>query len=110
MLVLMLTEDLLADLGCTAVSAAATVEQALGLIAANTFDVAMLDMNLNGDRTHAVADALAKASVPFIFVTGYTGRMCEGYGDRPILAKPYQSHQLESRLADLLSPSPAVAG
>ncbi len=103
MLVLMLTEDLLADLGCTAVTAAASVEQALDLIASNDFDIAMLDMNLNGDRTHAVADALARMGVPFIFATGYAGRMREGYGDRPILTKPYQPHQLETILTDLLS-------
>lgn len=109
MLVLMLTEDLLADLGCTAVTAAATVEQALALIASNDFDAAMLDMNLNGDRTHAVADALARAGVPFLFATGYAGRVREGYEDRTILTKPYQPYQLETALADLLAADP-VAG
>jgi CheY-like chemotaxis protein len=109
MLVLMLIEDLLADLGCTAVTAAATVDQALELIASNSFDVAMLDMNLNGDRTHAVADALAKAGVPFVFATGYAGRMREGYDDRPILTKPYQPHQLATILADLLAADPLAA-
>ena len=109
MLVLMLTEDLLEDLGCTSVKAAASVEQALELIASNDFDVAMLDMNLNGDRTHVVADALAAKGVPFIFATGYSGRMREGYTGRPILTKPYQPHQLETILADLLAPDPVAA-
>lgn len=109
MLVLMLIEDLLADLGCTAVTAAATVEQALALIASNDFDVAMLDMNLNGDRTHPVADALARAGVPFVFATGYAGRMREGYEDRPILTKPYQPYELETILAGLLAPDPVAA-
>src|SRR5688572_9469506 len=75
MLVLMLIEDMLADLGCTSVKAAASVEQALTLIGANHFDVAMLDMNLNGDRTHAVAAALAAKGVPFVFATGYAGHI-----------------------------------
>ena len=109
MLVLMMTEDLLADLGCTSVAAAGTVEQALALIAANDFDVAMLDMNLNGDRTHAVADALEARGVPFLFATGYAGRMREGYGDRPILTKPYQPHQLVTMLRELLAPDPVAA-
>lgn len=108
MLVLMLTEDLLADLGCASVVAVATLEQALELIASNDFDVAILDMNLNGDRTHAVADALAAKGVPFVFATGYVGRMREGYGDRPVLTKPYQLHQLETILAELLAPGPAA--
>lgn len=109
MLVLMLAEDLLEDLGCTAVTAAASVEQALELIATNAFDVAMVDMNLNGDRTHVVADALDKTGVPFVFATGYAGRMREGYGDRPILTKPYQSHQLAAIFASLLALDPVAA-
>lgn len=109
MLVLILVEDVLEDLGCTAVTSAATVERALALIVSNEFDVAMLDMNLNGDRTHAVADALAEAGVPFVFATGYAGRMREGYGDRPILTKPYRPHQLAAIFADLLSLDPVAA-
>lgn len=104
MLVLMLAEDMLADLGCTSVKAAASVEQALKLIGTNDFDVAMLDMNLNGDRTDAVADALAAKGVPFIFATGYAGRMQEGYGDRPILIKPYRVNQLATILIELFAP------
>lgn len=110
MLVLMLAEDMLADLGCTSVTAAATVEQALALIAAQGFDAAMLDMNLNGDRTHAVADALAARDVPFIFATGYASRdMREGYSHRPMLTKPYQPHQLATILRELLSSDSVAA-
>ena len=59
MLVLMNTEDMLADLGCESVTAAATIAQALAMIAAQSFDLAILDMNLKGSKTHPVADALA---------------------------------------------------
>ena len=48
MLVLMMIEDMLADLGCKSVTSAAMVDKALALIDAQTFDFAMLDMNLNG--------------------------------------------------------------
>jgi CheY-like chemotaxis protein len=109
MLVLLMTEDLLKDLGCTSVKAAATVEQALELVAANDFDVAMLDMNLNGDRTHAIADALMARGVPFLFATGYAGRMREGYDGHPILTKPYRPHQLVTILRKLLAPGPVAA-
>ena len=50
MLILMMIEDMLADLGCESVTAAATVDQALALIDAQVFDAAMLDMNLNGNK------------------------------------------------------------
>ena len=73
MMILMIIEDMLADLGCESVTAAATVDQALALIDAQVFDAAMLDMNLNGNKSHAVADALAARGVPFVFSTGYSG-------------------------------------
>jgi len=51
MLILIMIEDMLADLGCAAVTSAATVNQAIALIESQNFDVAMLDMNLNGEMT-----------------------------------------------------------
>jgi len=110
MLVLILVEDVLEDLGCTAVMAAATVERALELIATNDFDVAMLDVNLNGDRTYAVAQALAHRGVPFVFATGYAGRLRKGYEHRPVLSKPYRPHQLAATLAGLLPPGGPARG
>jgi CheY-like chemotaxis protein len=92
MMVLMMIEDILADLGCESVTAAATIEQAITLINAQVFDAAMLDMNLSGSKSHAIADALAARGVPFIFSTGYSAHdMREGYRDRPVLMKPFGS-------------------
>jgi CheY-like chemotaxis protein len=95
MMILMLIEDMLGDLGCEAVTGAATVEKAIALIDAQVFDAAMLDMNLNGDKSHSVADALAARGVPFVFSTGYSGHdMRDGYRDRPLLMKPVQYEKL----------------
>ncbi|QCI63376.1 response regulator [Phreatobacter stygius] len=105
MLVLIMIEDMLADLGCESVLAAASVHQALALIDAHTFDVAMLDMNLSGDKTYAVADALAAHGVPFVFSTGYSQHgMRDGYRDRPLLTKPFMEKELGDILARLLAP------
>lgn len=104
MLVLMMTEDMLADLGCESVVAAATVDQALALIDAQDFDAAVLDRNLNGDVTDTVADALDARGVPFVFSTGYsTQDMSAGEADRPVLKKPFQSRQLAEILRRLLT-------
>jgi CheY-like chemotaxis protein len=48
MLVLIMIEDMLADLGCMSVTSAATVDKALALTNAQVFDAAILDINLNG--------------------------------------------------------------
>lgn len=109
-LVLMLMEDMLADLGCESVTAAATIEQALDLIADQKFDAALLDMNLNGESPYAVADALAESRVPFIFATGYVGNdLRPGYRDRPLLRKPFRSADLADALARLVTPLDAAA-
>jgi CheY-like chemotaxis protein len=104
MLVLLMIEDMLADLGCESVTAAATVDQALAVIDMQVLDAAMLDMNLNGNNSYAVADALVARGVPFVFSTGYSGQdMREGYRDRPLLNKPFRNEQLAEILARLLS-------
>ena len=103
MLLLMMAEDMLADLGCEAVTSAASVDQALALIDAQVFDAAMLDMNLNGHKSHAVAAALTARGVPFVFSTGYRSHMRDGYLDRPVLKKPYKPEQLVEIFTRLLA-------
>ena len=96
MMILMIIEDMLADLGCESVTAGRhTVDQVLALIDAQVFDAAMLDTNLNGNKSHAVADALVARGVPFVFSTGYSGLdVSDGYGDRPVLKKPFPYEEL----------------
>jgi DNA-binding NarL/FixJ family response regulator len=65
LLVLMMIEGMLADIGCDCVTAAATVDKALALIGAQVCDTAMLDMNLNGATGHSVAEALVARGLPF---------------------------------------------
>jgi CheY-like chemotaxis protein len=103
MMVVMLIEDMLADLGCASVTSAATVDQALVLIDTQAFDAAMLDMNLNGTKSHDVADALAARGVPFVFSTGYSNlEMKDAYRARPVLKKPFMYEALVEILTRLL--------
>jgi CheY-like chemotaxis protein len=104
MMILMIIEDMLADLGCESVTSAATAHQALALIDTQVFDAAMLDVSLNGNKSHDVADALAARGVPFAFSTGYSGLdMRDGYRDRPVLKKPFPYEELVEVLTRLLS-------
>jgi DNA-binding NtrC family response regulator len=104
MMVVMLIEDMLADLGCESVTTAATVDQALALIDSQVFDAAMLDMNLDGNKSHDVADALAVRGVPFVFSTGYSSlEMKDAHRDRPVLKKPFMYEALVATMARLLS-------
>ena len=89
LLVLMMIEDMLADLGCESVVAAATVEKALAAIDAQVIDLAMLDMNLNGNNSPAVAEALAARGIPFVYSTGKRRSQYERRLPRP--ARPEEA-------------------
>jgi len=110
MMVLLNIESMLADLGCEAISVAATVEGALALVDAERFDCAMLDVNLGGQTSYSVADALVIRRIPFVFSTGYSDdRIAVRFGDRPALKKPYSDEELAAALARLLPTATAVA-
>ena len=110
MLVLMSIEMALEDLGCSAIHAAATVADALGVLATHQFDAAMLDINLGGEKSYPVADALTKLGIPFAFSTGYgdhTERL--DHNHQPVLRKPYQNSELIAMLERLVSGGPSRA-
>lgn len=63
--------DLLEQWGATIMGTVQSPAQALDLLARETPDGAVLDINLRGGSAYSVADALEAAGVPFILVTGY---------------------------------------
>lgn len=104
MLVLMMIELMLGDLGCEAVVAAATVETALSAIDRGNYDVAMLDMNLAGEDSYLIADALDLRGVPYLFCTGNTGGdRRQNVRQRMILRKPFAIGTLSEALSTLLA-------
>ena len=104
MMILMMIEDMLTDLGCETVITAATVDQALDLIDGQEFHAAMLDLNLKGESSYAVADALIARGVPFVFSTGTTDHnMRDGYRDHSVVRKPFSHEKLAEALTRLLA-------
>jgi CheY-like chemotaxis protein len=105
-LIRMLLEDMLGDLGYAVTAAVGTIAEASSLAQTGKFDVAILDVNLDGETIYPVADILAGRGLPFVFVTGYGERsLAEPYRDRPALQKPFQTEQLKATLAALLAPA-----
>lgn len=110
MLVLMGTEGILLDLGCTTVAAAGSVEAALAIIAEERIDAVLLDLNLGGDISYPVADALRARDIPFAFTTGYGDAVLRPEDlSRPLLTKPYSVAELVETLRALLPPEVPMA-
>jgi CheY-like chemotaxis protein len=104
MLILMMIEDMLSDLGCELVVAAGSVDHALTKLDAQSIDVAMLDSNLNGQSSESVADALAARGVPFFFATGQkSGGIGHGHPQCPVLKKPFSVADLEETFRQVLA-------
>lgn len=102
----MLLEDMLMDFGCEVVGPAARLASALEMVERETFDMAILDVNLAGDPVYPVAEALARREVPFVFSTGYGGGgIKDPYRDRPVVQKPFGQQELKrTLLKGLVSP------
>jgi DNA-binding LytR/AlgR family response regulator len=58
--------------GCIPVGPASSVGQALALIDGEEPDIALLDVNLKGQRATPVAAALQQRGVPYVLITGYS--------------------------------------
>lgn len=108
LLVAMLLEDMLGDLGCVVVDVAGTLDQALDWVDRISADAdgAILDVNLGGEQVFPVADALAERRVPFLFATSYGRRgVAARYPDATVLEKPYGLEELARALATLNPPA-----
>jgi len=99
LMIRMLLQDMLADLGHTLAGEAGRIEEAVALAKQGQFDVAILDVNLNGQPISPVVEVLIERGVPFVFATGYGQRgVPERYRDSPTLQKPFQAEALASAI------------
>jgi DNA-binding response OmpR family regulator len=97
-------DDVLAELGCQT-QLARRVQQAMTLLEDHYFDAAFLDMNLDGELSLPVAQALARRSTPYAFMSGYSStEVREIFGDAPILRKPFSEGEVVQMLRALFRP------
>lgn len=93
--------------GCEIVATAADVEAARRAATAGGFDIALLDINLNGTPSYPVADLLAERKVPFIVATAYTGaELPPRLQATPLLRKPFGAAELCEALERLIGQVP----
>lgn len=103
----LLAEDLahsLESAGAKVLGPAPSVDVAMELIASEPkIDLAVLDINLQGEMVFPVADALLQRGVPFAFATGYDEwSLPPRFASVARIEKPFPAQKLPTRLIPLL--------
>ncbi|WP_128253684.1 response regulator [Falsirhodobacter deserti] len=99
LLVAMLIEDYLSDLGYHVIGPAMKLDRAMDLAGMADLDFAVLDINLGQKLSFPVADILRSRNIPFIFATGgMRDTPAEHYPDAIVLPKPFNLADLERAL------------
>lgn len=99
-LVSMLLEEMLTDLGCEVVGPFATLSTALETACSGEYDVAVIDLNLAGEKADPIIAELAARDVPVAIASGgFEADLTH----RPTvrLDKPYSASQLEQAMTAL---------
>jgi len=99
LMIRMLLDGMLGDLGHVVAAEAGGIDEALALAKDTDFDIAILDVNLNGQPINPVVEILIERGLPFVFATGYGQRgVPEPYRGHPSLQKPFQADALARAL------------
>ncbi len=93
-----LEEDLQAN-GFSVVGPYTRLHDARAAASHEEFDLALLDINMNGQMAYPIADILVERRIPFIFLSGY-GRIAlpEHLKDAHCVPKPYDPAYLISEV------------
>ncbi|MFZ3179046.1 MAG: response regulator [Methylocystis silviterrae] len=103
----MALEMFLEELGAQVVATAGNVQEALQKATSEDFDIAFLDVNLNGQKAHVLPGVLERRHKPFAFVTGYGEQgVLEAHADAPVVAKPFSRDAVSTALEKLKSRLP----
>ena len=81
----------------------ATVADAVQHVEAWQPDIAIIDLNVSGEKSFPVADVLDDAGVPFAIVSGHSRDIVPArHAERPFLGKPYDPGMLVRTLRQMV--------
>ena len=101
-LIRLLLEDMLEELGFEVAGVASSVSEGKTQAETAQIDLAILDVNIDGEQVFPVAEALKGRNLPFCFITGYGAQgLPEQYRAMPTLQKPFQMADLKATLTKL---------
>ncbi len=94
--------DLLGDMGCKSVIAVHSVAKAAAKLNENKPDLALLNLQLDGEMSYGLAEMLVAKSVPLIFATGHdAGTVEKEWASYPCLLKPYSADVFSATVAQV---------
>lgn len=109
-LIAMLAESVVRDLGGESAGCANSCEKALAMLQEQRPDILLLDVNLGGRTSEPVLQAALDRNVPVLISSGSDGEaLPEPFRDLPLLAKPWTTHDF-AVAANLLLPAQNPAG
>lgn len=104
-LIAMMLEDFLETLGHKVHASCESVEEAVAAAEKGGFDVAILDVNLNGRNSWPVARKLREKKIPFVIATGgHVEPPPPEFADAPLIEKPYTVDRVTPALEAALAP------
>ena len=102
MLIAVVLEEMLQDLGCVVVGPVGKLDDAMRMADDEALDLAILDVNIRGGHIYPVAERLRARGVPFALASGYGDwALPEAFRDQPRLIKPFTEQQLEAQVLSL---------
>ena len=88
-------EALLQSRGANVVGPIGNMDDAIAQVRRDGFEVAVIDINLQGIECYVVADELKRHDVPFIFASAYSeDRIPERFDNVHLWQKPYNESAL----------------
>ena len=98
-IIAVMLDDMLQELGFDVVASVSAVSAAIDVIGREKLDVALLDVNLGGEKIDPVADLLAERACPFVFTTGYGHAGAPAaHADHGFVQKPFRIEDLATAL------------
>ena len=106
-LLTLLLEEMLQEIGCQVAGTASSFDEAMEKVKTLEFDVAVVDLNLNGRQSDPILQTLIGRGRPFVISTGYgIHSLPLTLRDKPILHKPFQASALQAALRAALTCRP----
>ncbi|WP_374991556.1 response regulator [Bradyrhizobium sp. LHD-71] len=108
MLVALDLQESLKSFGYEVIGPYGRLSEAIEGVETQAIDLAVLDLNLNGEMTYDLAESLQKRGIPIVFTTGYESDTIRSrFPDCPVLNKPVVKDALESVLREQFRPQEA---